>query len=69
MTLRKRAFHHMRWNEPIIYQLSTPGSRGLLVPEAEEEIEQAVGDGLSSIPIGMRRSDSPICPNWPSPRW
>ena len=62
MTSRIRPFHHMRWNEPIIYQLSVEGQRGILVPEAEKEIEQIVGDGLSSIPGNMRRKDLPNLP-------
>lgn len=68
MTSRIRPFHHMRWNEPIIYQLSVEGQRGILVPEAEEEIEQVVGDGLSSIPDNMRRSDPPNLPEMAQPQ-
>ncbi len=52
-----RRFHQARWNEPIIYELGTPGERGHLVPETEEDIEAAVGDGLSRLPEHMRRED------------
>lgn len=68
MSLRKGAFHHMRWNEPIIYQLSKPGHRGLLVPEAEAGIERLVGDGLSSIPGNMKRSTPPNLPELAQPQ-
>gem|GEM_PF-5633584 len=29
---RMKKFHQARWNEPIIYELSEPGQRGVLVP-------------------------------------
>jgi len=58
----------MRWNEPIIYQLSKPGQRGLLVPEAEAGIERLVGDGLSSIPENMKRSAPPNLPELAQPQ-
>ena len=31
MTLRP--FHQASWNEPILLELSSPGERGLIVPE------------------------------------
>ena len=40
-------FHQAKWDEPIIFELHTPGERGVLVPEAEPEVAEAVGDGLS----------------------
>ena len=58
----------MRWNEPIIYQLSVPGQRGILVPEAEEGIAAVVGDGISSIPEAVRRSDLPRLPEMGQPQ-
>lgn len=49
-------FHQAKWDEPIIYELSTPGERGILVPKASAQVAQEVGDGFSSIPAGMARS-------------
>ncbi|RKY53204.1 MAG: glycine dehydrogenase subunit 2, partial [Candidatus Neomarinimicrobiota bacterium] len=55
-------FHQAKWDEPIIFELSTPGERGILVPEVEEEIETAVGDGISKLPSNMIRKDPPALP-------
>ena len=49
-------FHQAKWDEPIIYELSTPGERGILVPKASAQVAQEVGDGFSSIPAGMARN-------------
>ncbi len=62
MSTKLRRFHQARWDEPIIYELSTEGERGLLVSQVEEEIEKAVGDGLSEIPESMRRERPPNLP-------
>jgi len=50
-----RKFHQAKWDEPIIYELSNPGERGVFVPNVEEEIEAVVNDGISKIPENMRR--------------
>lgn len=50
-----RDFHQAKWDEPIIFELSTPGERGIIVPAAEKEIESQVGDGFSAIPENLRR--------------
>lgn len=68
MTEKLRPFHQMRWNEPIIYELSVPGQRGILVPEAEGEITAVVGDGISSIPDAVRRRDLPNLPEMGQPQ-
>ncbi len=51
-------FHEARWDEPMIYELSTPGSRGILVPEIEPEIEAAVGDVAGALPESIKRKSS-----------
>lgn len=55
-------FHQAKWDEPVIYELSTPGERGILVPKAEPAVAEAVGDGLSAIPAGMARVTRPNLP-------
>lgn len=55
-------FHEARWDEPIIYELSTPGTRGILVPEVEDEIVSVVGDVAASLPEGLRRKEAPLLP-------
>ncbi|WZL73892.1 aminomethyl-transferring glycine dehydrogenase subunit GcvPB [Clostridiaceae bacterium 35-E11] len=57
-----RNFHQAKWDEPIIFELSKKGERGILVPQAEEEIVEAVGDGLSRIPAAMVRKEAPKLP-------
>jgi len=57
-----RRFHQARWDEPIIFELSQQGQRGVLLPEAESEIKEIVGDILSTIPETMRRKQLPALP-------
>jgi len=37
-TVRVRNYQQAHWDEPIIFELSTPGVRGILPPEPEPEI-------------------------------
>ncbi|UCH58230.1 MAG: aminotransferase class V-fold PLP-dependent enzyme, partial [Candidatus Bathyarchaeota archaeon] len=57
-----RRFHQAKWDEPVIFELSQEGERGILVPEVEEEVRREVGDVLSSIPRGVRRKRPPRLP-------
>ena len=59
---KTRNFHQAKWDEPIIFELSSKGERGILVPQAEEEIEAQVGDGISAVPANMRRKTPPALP-------
>jgi glycine dehydrogenase subunit 2 len=63
-----RRFHQARWDEPIIFELSREGQRGILVPEVEGEVQEAVGDVLSTIPEGMRRKQPPALPEISQPQ-
>lgn len=49
-------YHQARWDEPIIYEISTPGERGVLVPQPEEEVKEKAGDVLKKLPKNMCRS-------------
>jgi glycine dehydrogenase subunit 2 len=60
--LSLRRFHQARWDEPVIFELSEPGQRGVLPPRAESEIEDSVGDVLSTIPETLRRKQPPALP-------
>lgn len=51
----RQDFQQARWNEPIIYEMSTPGVRGILIPAAEEEIKSKAGDVWQLLPANMRR--------------
>ena len=66
MTLRP--FHQASWNEPIILEMTSEGERGFVIPEVEEEIAAAVGDGVSAIPAGLRRSEPPGLPELSQPQ-
>ena len=57
-----RNFHQAKWDEQVIFELHTPGERGILIPEVEKEIEDIAGDGISTIPENMRRKDPPALP-------
>lgn len=51
-------FQQARWNEPIIYELSTPGLRGIIPPLVEDDIENAVGDVAAQLPECLKRKSS-----------
>ena len=57
-----RKYHQARWDEEIICEMHVPGERGILVPEAEPGIREAVGDGCSRIPENLRRKQPPALP-------
>jgi glycine dehydrogenase subunit 2 len=57
-----RRFHQASWDEPIVFELSTPGERGVLVTPIEPGVRASVGDVLGSLPEGMRRAAAPALP-------
>jgi glycine dehydrogenase subunit 2 len=59
---RLRNFHQAKWDEEVIFELSNKGERGILVPEAEPEIQAVVGDGMTSLPPNMVRAAPPALP-------
>ena len=63
-----RRFHSPVWSEPVIMEMGCKGERGVLVPEAEEEIKAAVGDAASFIPEKMRRKGPPKLPEIAQPQ-
>ena len=60
-----RRFHEARWDEPVIFELSIPRSRGVLPPLADEVVTAEAGDGLSAIPASIRRKAPPALPELP----
>ncbi len=60
--MKVRDYHQAHWDEPIIFELSTPGIRGIIPPEPEEEIQKAAGDVAGSLPAGIRRKSPPALP-------
>ncbi|HEM61042.1 MAG TPA: glycine dehydrogenase subunit 2, partial [Chloroflexi bacterium] len=65
---RLRRFHQARWDEPIIFELSRKGQRGILVPEVEEQIREQVGDVLAGLPASMHRKQPPALPELSQPQ-
>ncbi len=59
---RLRNFHQAKWDEEVIFELSTPGERGIHLPRVEQEVFDLVGDGLSQIPASVRRKTPPALP-------
>lgn len=57
-----RRYRQARWDEPIIFELSQAGQRGLLLPEVEPSIKEQMGDVLSALPDKMRRRQPPALP-------
>ena len=60
-----RRFHQARWDEPVIFELSMPGARGILPPLTEPEISDVVGSPASELPDGVRRASPPALPELP----
>lgn len=50
----RTGFHQAKWDEPIIYELSTSGERGILVGEPEQVIAGEMA-GAKAVPGCMRR--------------
>ncbi|RKY87294.1 glycine dehydrogenase subunit 2 [candidate division KSB1 bacterium] len=62
MKSKLRKFHQAKWDEPIIYELSNKGEKGIIMPEAEEEIKEIAGDEISELPENMIRKTPPALP-------
>ena len=63
-----RRFHQAKWDEPIIFELHTPGQRGILIPPVEDEILQITGDVFEDLPDGIRRDKPPALPEISQPQ-
>ena len=57
-----RNYQQAHWDEPVIFELSTPGARGIIPPEVEEEIRAEVGDVYARLPETVRRENPPALP-------
>ena len=58
--IKLRDFHALRWEEPVIMEMSTPGERGVLVPQTEEQIVNVV-EGTAALG-SLRRKEAPAIP-------
>ena len=62
MTTKLRDFHQARWDEPVIFELTTPGERGVLAPEAPADVRRAGEKALAALPADMVRQEAPKLP-------
>ncbi len=53
-----RTYHQARWDEPIIFELSKKGERGIILPEPEDEVKAAGMPQLGA----MARKNPPALP-------
>ena len=57
-----RKYHQARWDEEIIFEMSVPGERGILVPQVPSKVVETIGDGVSTIPECLCRKNPPMLP-------
>lgn len=63
-----RRFHEASWDEPIIFDLSEEGQRGVLLPSAEDEIRSELGDLAGLFPQNLKRKSPPKLPELAQPQ-
>ena len=63
----RTGFHQAKWDEPVIFELTNKGERGILVNHACEEIRSSVA-GIQAIPATFRRKQQPSLPEISQPR-
>lgn len=51
----RRDYQQARWNEPLIYELSTSGLRGIIPPFVEEDIAKTTENVMEIIPDSLKR--------------
>ena len=57
-----RRFHQARWDEPILFELTAAGERGVIPSQVEPVVRDRVGDVAAALPVGMRRAEAPALP-------
>ena len=66
--VKLRRYHAPVWSEPIIMEMGHKGERGIIIPEAEEEVQATVGDAERYIPAEVRRQELPKLPELAQPQ-
>ena len=56
MSRVRHQYQAARWDEPLIYELGSPGERSVFPPSAESGIREVAGDPLANLPKDLRRS-------------
>jgi len=65
---KPRRFRQAKWDEPMIFELSNEGERGILIPGVEDDVGREIGDVISTIPESMRRKELPKLPELAQPQ-
>jgi len=66
--VKPRGYHAPVWSELLIMEMGHKGERGIIVPQAEEAVQAAVGGAESYIPAEMRRKELPRLPELSQPQ-
>ncbi|MCI8709982.1 MAG: aminomethyl-transferring glycine dehydrogenase subunit GcvPB [Dorea sp.] len=59
---KNRDFHQARWDEPFIMEMGNPGERGVLIPQASDEVRKVSGGASELVPAGLKRKKAPKLP-------
>ncbi len=62
-----RRYHGVRWNEPLVTELGTPGQRGLALPALDAGVAAEQAAALDAIPAALRRTTAPDLPELAQP--
>jgi len=55
-------YHQARWCEPLLFEISEAGQRGIIPPPLEAGITESIGAPLQDVPSWMRRTSPPALP-------
>jgi len=55
-------FKQARWNEPTVFELGSPGRRGVILPRIDEDIRKSLGELEELVPPSLLRNDPPDLP-------
>ena len=63
----RTGFHQAKWDEPVIFELSRSGERGILVNKADAQVASSV-EGVNALPEFLKRKEAPALPEISQPR-
>lgn len=66
--VKLRNFQEMKWDDPLIFELSEPGSRSIVLPLPGEDVKAITGDMENLIPLSLKRKDKPGLPELSQPQ-
>ncbi|MBU1345002.1 MAG: aminomethyl-transferring glycine dehydrogenase subunit GcvPB [Proteobacteria bacterium] len=61
-TINTRQFHQAKWDEPIIFELSEPGKKGIISPRTDLKILEERGNAFDTFPGKLKRKTPPDLP-------